>query len=83
MENYSMYRIAFAGLAMFFAMTATVAQAEIIKPVKDSKPDLAGAIFQRKDAVKEGKGNNATTDVVTFTSKDAAFQTGVQIRSGP
>jgi uncharacterized cupin superfamily protein len=77
-----MYRIALAELVLSCAITATVAQAETIKPIKDSKLDIAGDMFQRKDAVKEDKGGNATTDVITFTSKDSAFQTGLY-KSGP
>jgi hypothetical protein len=51
-----MNRIAIVSFVFASALTAGVARAEIIKPVKDSKPDLAGMIFQRKDAVKEGEG---------------------------
>jgi uncharacterized cupin superfamily protein len=58
------------------------AQAEVLKPIKVTKPDINGAIFQRKDAVHENKDGNATTDVVTFTSKDNGYQTGIY-KSGP
>jgi uncharacterized cupin superfamily protein len=71
-----------AGLALAYAMFATSSQAEVIKPVKDSRMDLAGAIFKRANAVNETKAGNSTTDVVTFTSNESAFQTGM-FKSGP
>lgn len=77
-----MYRIPLAGLILACSMTAMTAQADTIRPLKDSKSDIAGAIFLRKDAVKSNEGGGTTTDVVTFTSNDAAFQTGV-FKSGP
>jgi uncharacterized cupin superfamily protein len=77
-----MYRIPLMALALTCGMSVMVAQADTIKPMKDSKPDIAGAIFLRKDAVKEIHDGNATTDVVTFTSQDSAFQTGI-FKSGP
>ena len=77
-----MTKVEMAGLALACAMFATSSQAEIIKPVKDSKADLAGVMFKRADAVNETKGGNSTTDVVTFTSRDSAFQTGM-FKSGP
>ncbi|CDY77190.1 Protein of unknown function DUF861 [Caballeronia glathei] len=64
------------------ALAPALGSAETIRPVKDSKGELAGAMFSRPDAVKEKKDGNATTDVVTFTSSDSAFQTGM-FRSGP
>ncbi|APR36229.1 cupin domain-containing protein [Paraburkholderia sp. SOS3] len=57
-------------------------QTEVLKPVKVTKPEINGAIFERKDAVHENKDGNATTDVVTFTSKDNGYQTGLY-KSGP
>jgi len=77
-----MYRNALAALVMTWVTATAVAQAETIKPIKDTKPDIAGAIFQRKDAVHANNNGNVTTDVVTFTSSDTAFQTGVY-KSGP
>ena len=77
-----MYRYALVALVLSCIANATVAQAETIKPIKASKHDIAGAIFQRKNAFHEDKDGNATTDVVTFTSLNMAFQTGVY-KSGP
>ncbi|HEY3599945.1 MAG TPA: cupin domain-containing protein [Paraburkholderia sp.] len=82
MKNVSTYRITLAGWVLACIMVTTAVHAETIKPIKDSKPDIAGAIFQRKDAVKESKDGNRTTDVVTYTSEDSAFQTGMY-KSGP
>jgi uncharacterized cupin superfamily protein len=77
MEKYIMYRYALVALVLSCIANATVAQAETIKPIKASKHDIAGAIFQRKNAFHENKDGNATTDVVTFTSLNMVFQTGV------
>ncbi|GAB7525461.1 cupin domain-containing protein [Paraburkholderia sp. 2C] len=57
-------------------------QTDVLKPIKVTKPEINGAIFQRKDAVHENKDGNATTDVVTFTSNDNGYQTGLY-KSGP
>lgn len=81
-EQYMVYRYALAVLVLSCIATATVAHAETVKPIKSSKHDIAGAIFQRNDSVHEDKDGNATTDVVTFSSSDTAFQTGVY-KSGP
>ncbi len=65
------------------ALTPAVGSAETIKPVKDSKGEIAGAMFNRARCGQGKKDGNATTDVVTFTSaNDSAFQTGM-FRSGP
>lgn len=79
-----MYKITLAGLVVACAMVTldVHAQAHIIKPIKSSKQDIAGAIFQRKNVVKEEKEGNATADVITFTSEDGAFETGMY-KSGP
>lgn len=52
-----------------------------IKPVKLSKDDLAGAVFNRKDAKGSLDNGTAMTDMVDYTSADSAYQTGV-FRSG-
>ncbi|CAB3770574.1 cupin domain-containing protein [Paraburkholderia humisilvae] len=75
---------AFSATLMCVALSpvAAHAQAEVIKPIKITKPEINGSIFQRKGAVHEKKDGNATTDVVTFTSKDGGYQTGLY-QSGP
>jgi uncharacterized cupin superfamily protein len=87
MNRYWISRI--AATRIFVALSAVAAtaayaqaHAEVIKPVKVTKPEINGSIFQRKDAVHENKDGNATTDVVTFTSKDNGYQTGLY-KSGP
>jgi uncharacterized cupin superfamily protein len=85
MKKHWKHRIFATSAALSFAALTTVAmhaQAEVIKPVKLTKPEIAGPIFQRNDAVHEKKDGNATTDVVTFTSGDSGFQTGMY-KSGP
>jgi uncharacterized cupin superfamily protein len=77
-----MHRLALAALVLTCSTTATVAWAETIKPIKETRPDIAGAMYQRSNAVHADHNGNATTDVVTFTSSDAAFQTGAY-KSGP
>ncbi|MEZ2132555.1 MULTISPECIES: cupin domain-containing protein [unclassified Sinorhizobium] len=63
-------------------ITAVAAHAETVTPLKISRPDIAGEIFQRKDADQEIRDGNSYTDVVTYTSKDSTFQTGFY-KSGP
>src|SRR5215475_12950869 len=75
--------LAFAALAPIAVQAQTQpAQTEVLKPIKVTKPEIGGTIFQRKDTVHENKDGNATTDVVTFTSKDGGYQTGLY-QSGP
>jgi len=76
------YKACFAAVALSSAIVSTGLHAESIKPVKVSKAELAGAIFNRNDAVKKDDGGHRSTDVVTFTSPDNAYQTGVY-KSGP
>jgi uncharacterized cupin superfamily protein len=71
-----------AGVAFGGAALSGAAHAEVIKPIKATQTEIAGTIFQRNEAVHDNKNGNATTDVVTFTSKDNAFQTGMY-KSGP
>ncbi|RQR49536.1 DUF861 domain-containing protein [Burkholderia sp. Bp9140] len=77
-----MYRYALATLVFTGVAISSAACAETIKPIKASKSDLAGAIFARADAVKKEAHGERSADVVTFTSTDTAYQTGVY-RSGP
>lgn len=77
-----MIRYAIGTLVLAGVMTSAGARAETIKPIKASKSDLAGAIFARADAVKKDESGERSADVVTFTSTDTAYQTGVY-RSGP
>lgn len=64
------------------ACSCAQAQTQTIKPVKLSKADLGGAVFNRKDAQKSVENGTQMTDVVGFTSPDKAYQTGV-FKSGP
>jgi uncharacterized cupin superfamily protein len=82
MINYRTYKLFFAALGLIQILVATPAQAETVKPVKQSKGELAGSIFHRSDAVVEIANGNVTTDVSTFKSQDAAFETGL-FKSGP
>ena len=82
MEDRTMHRIVLTAFALACLLSPTAAQAETIRPQRISKSEIAGEIFLRPGAVEEGEGGNASTDVVTFTSADSAFQTGVY-KSGP
>ncbi len=77
---------AFVGLAALVACPSAFAegpaQVDAVKPVKLSKADLGGAIFNRKDAQKSSEGATKMVDVIGFTSPDKAYQTGV-FKSGP
>ncbi|MDR3399471.1 MAG: cupin [Pandoraea sp.] len=64
------------------ALCVTGASAETLHPIKASRQELAGPVFDRADAVHENEDGNDTVDVNTFTSGDKAFQTGV-FKSGP
>ncbi len=77
-----MVRTLFAAAILTGAMASTGLHAETIQPVKVSKADLAGEIFKRKDAVTKDEHGNRSTDAVTYTSPDNAYQTGVY-KSGP
>ncbi|WP_175922955.1 cupin domain-containing protein [Burkholderia latens] len=77
MHEYALAALIFAGVTI-----SSAAYAETIKPIKASKSDLAGAIFARTGAVTTADHGVHGTDVVTFTSTDNAYQTGVY-RSGP
>ncbi len=57
------------------------ASADTLRPVKVSSADIGGSLL--KDvAVTEGSSGDAASDLVTFTSQDNAFQTGI-FKSGP
>lgn len=64
------------------AITKVVSASPALQPVKMSKKDIAGSIFLREEAVHDNINGTPTTDVVTFTSEDAAFETGI-FKSGP
>ncbi|MEM5314928.1 cupin domain-containing protein [Paraburkholderia sp. JHI869] len=74
--------LAGCSLPCVWAQAQEHAQTQTIKPVKLSKADLAGAVFNRKDAQKSVEGGTQMTDVVGYTSPDKAYQTGV-FKSGP
>jgi len=77
-----MYKALFAAAVLTGAIASTGLHAETIQPVKVSKADLAGAIFNRKDAVTKDENGHRSSDAVTYTSPDNAYQTGVY-KSGP
>ncbi|MGY2293075.1 cupin domain-containing protein [Pseudomonas sp. SDO528_S397] len=59
-----------------------LAQADVLKPIKTSRADVAGAAFSRPDAVKAVTEGTPTVDVVRYESKDGVFQNGLY-KSGP
>ncbi len=82
MQKNWKHRIFATSAALTFAALSTGAMhAEVIKPVKLTGSEIAGPIFQRRDAVHEAKGGD-TTNVITFKSGDSGFRTGVY-KSGP
>ncbi|WP_236105580.1 cupin domain-containing protein [Pandoraea fibrosis] len=83
MPHRRTYRTARAAAALItLALFLSGARAETLHPIKASRQELAGPIFDRADAVQENEDGNDTIDVNTFTSGDKAFQTGV-FKSGP
>jgi uncharacterized cupin superfamily protein len=69
-------------LCVTHASASANANAEALHPIKTSRQELAGPVFDRADAVHDSEDGNETVDVSTFTSGDKAFQTGV-FKSGP
>lgn len=77
-----MHRFILAAVVLTSTLAITTVQAAppVLKPVKIARGELTdGSIFLQEGAVHNEDG---TTDVVTFTSGDQAFQTGV-LKSGP
>ncbi len=84
--------LSFPGLAMIRRYPAALllastllcagAHAQTLHPLKLSKAELAGPVFQRPGVVKESKDGNHTSDFTSYTSPDKVFQTGVY-QSGP
>ena len=70
-----------AALGLALATAAPVANAQALHPIKDSAADIAGAIFSRPDAVKKERAGHSSTDVVTYTSKDSKYETGMYTAS--
>jgi len=56
----------------------SMAHGEVIKPIKDSRADIGGAIFKQPDV----KVERVSADAQRYTSADGAFQTGMY-KSGP
>lgn len=63
------------------AATGAAAAEPVVHPVKISRADQAGAIFDRDDVVKTTKDGNTTLDVTTLLSSDGRFGSGMY-RSG-
>ncbi|MEX3629443.1 MAG: cupin domain-containing protein [Burkholderia sp.] len=66
-----------AALLLASTLLCAGAHAQTLHPVKLSKAELAGPVFQRPGAVKESKDGNRTSDFTSYTSPDKVFQTGV------
>ncbi len=71
----------FVGLVLSMTFVCGAAEAQALHPVKDGAADIAGAIFNRPDAVKHERNGHSSTDVVTFTSKDGKYQSGMYTAS--
>ena len=69
-------------VSVIVATVATTVYSETIKPIKVSRSEISGLMFERRDATTDTKDGNTTTDVVTFTSCDMVFQSGM-FKSGP
>ncbi len=63
--------------AVALTLGAASAHAEALHPIKDSAADIAGGIFKRPDAVTHARNGHSSTDVVTYTSPDSKYQTGL------
>ncbi|RZT29266.1 cupin domain-containing protein [Cupriavidus agavae] len=71
-----------AALTAALILTST-AYGEVIKPIKSSRAEIAGAIFSKPGvSVEHGPDGTSSTDAPVHTSADGAFQTGMY-KSGP
>ena len=71
-------------IGVFISMTALSDAHEentVVIPVKISKEDAAGAIYNRPEMAEETDNGNTTLDVMTMLSSDGNFGTGMY-RSG-
>ncbi|WP_370459356.1 cupin domain-containing protein [Cupriavidus sp. SW-Y-13] len=71
------------GLMAAACILTSMAHAEVIKPIKDSRADIGGAIFKQPDVkVERAPDGSVSADAQRYTSTDGAFQTGMY-KSGP
>jgi len=69
------------GLLALAILTTNVHAGEVIHPVKMSKAQIAGGIFEDYEPVVSTHGDNTTHDVEVFRSKNDLFDAGMY-RSG-
>ena len=72
----------FLALLTFALSAHTLVFADAPKPVKVTKAEAAGPIFDRKDAVHESGADGPTTDVSMLQSADKKMQAGLY-KAGP
>ena len=71
-------------VGIFMTMTVlsdTHEESTVVIPVKISKKDAAGGIYNRPDMIEKTNNGNTTLDVMTMLSSDGKFGTGMY-RSG-
>ena len=73
--------IATLSILALVAWSGSAAADEVSKPVKISKEDISGKIFDRPDMIETTHGDNTTLDVTTLLSSDKKFASGMY-RSG-
>ena len=80
-----MKKIILAAVTASFLSTAVLSghheNNEVVLPVKISKNDIAGDVYNHPDMVKSINNGNTTLDVTTLMSSDGKFGTGMY-RSG-
>ena len=80
-----MKKIILAAVTAIFLSTAVLSghheNNEVVLPVKISKNDIAGDIYNHPDMVQSTDNGNTTLDVTTLMSSDGKFGTGMY-RSG-
>ncbi|MGI9236641.1 MAG: cupin domain-containing protein [Woeseiaceae bacterium] len=65
------------GLLVLAGTVAGVLADEPVHPVKLSKADIAGDVFERPDMVEHTEGGNTTQDVTSLLSSDKKFGSGM------
>ena len=79
--SFSSFRITAVAFLALASMAASISAAEAVHPVKMSKAQLAGGIFEDYEPVVSTHDGNTTHDVEVFRSSNDLFDAGMY-RSG-
>ena len=65
------------GLLVLAGTVAAVLADEPVQPVKLTKTDIAGEVFDRPEMLEHSESGNTTLDVTSFLSSDQRFGSGM------